>query len=221
MKDEALQGGRDTLTLEWKRPAGQPAQPAADDYVECHDVGVQQAVVVTRKQIVEEAVDEVVAFSKRMDNWRRTVRYLGSGGGGCCASWAAMYVACRAQDKNVEAEAARMPRAIVTVDQLDGWLVEAAVRAMASFEEKQALRYRYVWQYSDHWIKTKLKLRRTGVRLVLARAQRNLQQILAKLENPAKILTNNSHAGVDPRPESTDAHVGASSPLKKDEALID
>lgn len=222
MKNEALKGQRDTLTLGRSRAVGQQACPAVDDYVECHDNSTYQPrAAVAPVQISEAESEGDLAFSKRMDNWRRTVRYLGSRGGGCCASWAALYVACRVQDKNAEAEVARMPRAIVTVDQLDGWLVEAAVRSMISFDEKQALRYRYVWQYSEHWIKTKLKLRRTGVRLVLARAQRDLQQILAKLENPVRILSNNLHAGVDPRPESTDAHVGASLTLKKDEALID
>lgn len=95
------------------------------------------------------------------------------------------------------------------------------MRSMIDFEEKQALRFWYVWQYPEHWIKTKLMLRRTGVRLVLARAENNLQQILTRLENTARILSNNLHAGVDPRPESTDAHVGASLTLKNTEALID
>lgn len=160
------------------------------------------------------------AFESRMENWARTVRDGFGHGAGCCASWAAMYIASRSKDGNGDA-APPPPRSIVTVDQLDGWLVEAAVRSMITFEEKQVLRFWYVKKYPEHWIKSKLMLRRTGVRLVLARAENNLQKILANCDSPSKILFNNSHAGTVPRPESTDAHVGATLTLKNDEALID
>jgi hypothetical protein len=159
-------------------------------------------------------------FEQRMDNWRRTVRDgMRGGSGSCCASWAALYVKGRLQDRGDIDPAP--PRLSFTVDELDGWLIEAAVRSLVVFEEKQALRFWYVMQYPEHWIKSKLMLRRTGVRLVMARAENNLRLVLLNLDSPANILSNKLHAGIDPRPESTDAHVGASVTLEKVKALIE
>lgn len=166
------------------------------------------------------------AFERRMDNWRRTVRgSLGGGSGGFCATWARWYVICRTADSNrlktfVEPDISP-PRAPITVDELDGWLVEAAVRSLVDFNERRVLHFWYVFQYPEHWIKTKLLLRRSGVMLVKGRAENNLQKVFTRLENAANILSNNLHAGNVPRPESTDAHVGASLTLEKEKALID
>ena len=129
-------------------------------------------------------------FEKRMDNWRRTVRGGIGGGSACCASWAALYVKARAKDGNGNDPAP--PRQLISVDELDGWLIEAAVRSLVVFDEKMALRYWYVMQYPEHWIRSKLMLRANSVRLVMARAENNLREVLAKLDSPDNILSTNS-----------------------------
>ena len=210
---------RKTLTLGWSNGnKGERRAPSVDDYVEVpHEAPELRA---ENKVVPVDGFEDELRLQLRLENWRRTMISARAGSGSCCAAWAALYVASRVRDGNGDAPPGP-PREIVAVDQLDGWLVEAAVRMLPVFEERRALQLHYVWQYPEHWIKTKLKLRRTGLRLVLARAKRNLQQLLAQLENPAKILSNNLHAGVDPRPESTDAHVGATLTLKNPEALVD
>lgn len=157
-------------------------------------------------------------FVRRMENWRRVVRDGGSSAS-FCASWARLYVSCCTRDE-IEP---RYGGSLISPDVLDGWLVEAAVRTMISFDEKMALRYWYVLQYPEHWIKSKLVLRKTGVRIILARAENNLIKVLDKLDSAAIILSNrlqnNSHAGVDPRPDTSLMEVSVSA--KKSKALID
>lgn len=213
---------RDTLTLAWSGNGTADKAQRVDDYVELPSSGAAaQSHQRRNRRVAPIPVDESrLEFERRMENWRRTVRSaFGRGAGGCCASWAAMYVASRSKDGNGDEPAP--PRMIVSVDELDGWLIEAAVRSMRDFNEKQALRYQFVWQYPEHWIRSKLMLRATALRFVLARAERSLQEVLARLEDPATILSNNLHAGVDPRPESTDALVGAALTLKTADTLID
>lgn len=157
-------------------------------------------------------------FIRRMENWRRVVRDGGSSKS-FCASWARLYVSNRVRDE-IEP---RYSGTLISPDVLDGWLIEAAVRTLISFDEKMALRYWYVLQYPEHWIKAKLMLRKTGVRVVLARAENNLMKVLDKLDGADIILTNrlqnNSHAGVDPRPDTSLMEVPVSA--KKSKALID
>jgi hypothetical protein len=168
-------------------------------------------------------------FEKRMDNWRRVVRgSIGSGGGGYCAGWARLYVADRVKAEAAAARLSIVLGAVVVhgpgrdaVDELDGWLVEAAVRSLADFNERRILQFWYVYQWPEPWIKTKLMLRRSGIALIKGRAEANLQNVFTRLENAATILSNNLYAGKFPRPESTDAHVGATLTLEKDETLVE
>lgn len=160
------------------------------------------------------------SFERRMENWRRTVSGSTGPGSNCCAAWAALYVASRLRDGSGN-DAPDPPREIVSVDQLDGWLVEAAVRAIPVFELQQVLRFWWVRRYPEHWIKSKLMIRRGRFRLILGRAENALQRVLDRLENPTKIPHNNLHAGNVPRPESTDCPVGAVLTLESGEALIE
>ncbi len=157
-------------------------------------------------------------FFRRMDNWRRVVRGSGASGG-CCAGWARLYVASRVHDES----GPQYTGSLISPDVLDGWLVEAAVRSLISFDEKMALRYWHVFQYPEHWIKVKLMLRRSGVRLTLSRAENNLMRVLDKLSSPDIILSNksqnNSHAGIVPRPDTSDSEVFGR--VNTNEALID
>lgn len=139
--------------------------------------------------------DDGMLFEKRLDNWRRTVRYLGGGRGNACAFWAELYLKSRVDEE--DASKAQQPlRANITVEELDGWLVEAAWKALTDFDEKQALKFRFVYGYSDQWIRRKLGLRRMGVGHLLARAKMNLKKNLAKFEDSTKIHSNNLRAAV-------------------------
>jgi hypothetical protein len=73
---------------------------------------------------------------------------------------------------------------------------------MIHFDQKQALRYRYVFNYPDHWIKTKLQIRDGALHIVMSRALNNLKLLVDKLDGPDKIRSYNSHASIDPRPEA-------------------
>lgn len=128
----------------------------------------------------------------RLANWRDTVRYGHGSGGSACASWAAAYYAARSEREQALAISLQInvPRSSVylfNANELDGWLVETAVRGMIHFDQQQALRFKFVFEYPDHWIKTKLKLRDNALRLVLGRAQNNLEIVLKSLELPDKI----------------------------------
>lgn len=168
-----------------------------------------------------------MSFENRMMNWRNTVRGgIGGGGSSCCADWAAKYVAGR--NKREEALAISLqiiqPQSTLCradVNELDGWLVEAAVRTLGHFDQIQVLRFRYVWDYPDHFIRSKLLIRESALRIVLGRAVTNLKLVLEKLEAPVKIRAYNSHAGIVPRLEALAVPVGTPAPLERKEALID
>jgi hypothetical protein len=194
--------------------------------------GQQHYVTFYRKQNMKtncRAVPVVEAdelsFERRMLNWRDTVRGTSGGGGGCCSGWAAAYVAAR--NKREEALAislqineSRSLLSRVDVNELDGWLVEAAVRTMIKFDERQALRLRYVWEYPDHFIRTRLVIRESALRMIFARGITNLKLVLEKLDSPVKIRTYNSHAGIVPRLEALAVPVGTPAPLERKEALL-
>jgi DNA-directed RNA polymerase specialized sigma24 family protein len=140
------------------------------------------------------AEDEIL-LRKRLDNWKRTVRYLGGGRGNACAFWAELYLKSRVNEE--EANKPMQPlRVPVTVEELDGWLVEAAWKALMDFDEKQALKFRFVYGYSDHWITRKLGLQRMTVPHLLARARKSLKNNLDKFEDPTTIHINNLRANV-------------------------
>lgn len=171
---------------------------------------------------------ENMTFENRMMNWRDTVLSCGRGGAasGCCSGWAAAYVKARNKREEVLAISLEItqPNSLLyraDVNELDGWLVEAAVRAMIQFDQKQILRYRYVWEFSNHFIKNKLHINDTAIRIVLGRAKTNLNLVLEKLESPVKIRAYNLHARSVPRPEALAVPSGTPAPLGKKEALID
>lgn len=219
MSDDVQGGKRKVLTLAWRVAAGIRPE-LVDDYVQL-DEPARQRFVPTRRAVIPVVQCMEDEFERRMTNWRNTLyNPNGGGGGGCCAAWARWYVVTRDMDENalrrfIEPDLLTIaPR--ISVDELDGWLVEAAVRTLPIFEDRQVLRMHYVFRYPEHWIKTKLLLRNKAVRLVLARAQGNLKKVLQNLKPAANILANKLHAGTDPRPESIDAHVGASLTLKNE-----
>ena len=149
-------------------------------------------------------------FEARMTNWRKTVRY-GSGGDadGCCAGWARAYV--KARDDREKAIALELKLlepdsklARKEVDELDGWLVESAVAVLPYFDQRELLRLKYVWLFPNHFLKDKLRchnprINDSTLRIIHARATSNLKNVLAKLEQPAKIRSHNLHARYVPR----------------------
>jgi hypothetical protein len=191
-------------------------------------VSATEAVVLESVPISE--CHDYTRFDKRMDNWRRTVRgSLGGGRGGFCATWARWYVICRTVDRNIlktfiepDISPPRMP---ITVDELDGWLVEAAVRTLPNYDERKVLQFWHVFQSPEHWITKKLMLRRSSVMLVKGRAEINLQKVLRKLESANNLhsstLYTHSHAGNVPRPETKVALDGAALSLETEKASIE
>jgi hypothetical protein len=161
-----------------------------------------------------------VSLEKRLANWRDTVRDgKSSSSTTACASWAKAYVASRNEREQQLAIALQITRpesnlSRIEVDELDGWLIEEIVRSMIHFDQKQALRYRYVFNYPDHWIKTKLQIRDNALRIVMGRALNNLKLLLDKLDSPVKIRSYNSHAGIVPRPEALAVPLGTPAPLE-------
>lgn len=134
-------------------------------------------------------------FLGRMDNWRHVVSGSTSrGGSACCASWAKWYVALRMSEaipaQDVLESRTKPLRGLVTADELDGWLVEAAWRAMGDFNERQALKFLYVHQWPENKIRRQLVgVRGPHVPLIVARAKNNLESILKKLATANTILS--------------------------------
>ncbi|MRW86793.1 hypothetical protein GJ698_22235 [Pseudoduganella sp. FT26W] len=128
-------------------------------------------------------------FDARMDNWRRVVNG-GSGGADAsvCAAWAKWYVALRTSEAPPQSdvyEAKYKPlQPLVSPDVLDGWIVEEAYRKLGDFNDRMALKCRHIYGFDEARIRTKLKgVRGPHVRLVIARAENNLQAILKKLDS--------------------------------------
>lgn len=191
---------RDIITLQWRRAPGQPEVPRID-YVECHDLVRTAGVDVTvadEPTVREELHDPL---EKRLTNWRCTVRGgIASGDGGCCALWAQWYVTLNVEERTWPGE--RPPRPAgnsISVDTLDGWLVEACVRCLKP-DERTLLRMMYVFQEPEHVIKRELWLRRSGIRALKQEALSNLKKMLDRIGNTDTILRNNIHAGNVPRP---------------------
>ena len=173
-----------------------------------------------------------MSFENRMSNWRDTVLSGGRGGsGGCCTDWAAKYVAGRNKREEalaISLEIIKPSSNLIRIDvnELDGWLVEAAVRSLVCFDQKQVLRFRYVFEYPNHFIKNRLRpqyprINDASLSLIFGRAITNLKLVLEKLETPAKIRSYNLHARSVPRLEALAVPVGTPAPLEYQEALID
>jgi hypothetical protein len=133
-----------------------------------------------------------VALERRLENWRTTVREPKGETEGVCAFWAAAYIKARNDHQRrlaLELELIQPENKLSRVpeDELDGWLVEAAVRGMIHHDQKQLLRFRYVFDYPDHWIRTKLKIRVSQYKIIHAKALQNLLYLLDNAPAPAKI----------------------------------
>lgn len=134
------------------------------------------------------------SFDGRMDNWRRVVRdAAGSSASGCCAAWAKWYVAMRvsaaAPAQDVMEERIKPLRGVVSADYLDGWMVEAAWRMLGDYNDRMALKAKYIYHFPNDRVRTHLKgVRGSHVQLVVARAEQRLQVILKALERAETIL---------------------------------
>lgn len=89
------------------------------------------------------------ALVERLENWRRVVLTRGDTRE-TCARWAAWYVTLR------DLRSGEVRPAGISPDVLDGWLVEAAWRALPNHVSKWILRYRYVFNMSQEQIQTRL-----------------------------------------------------------------
>lgn len=129
-------------------------------------------------------------FLGRMDNWRKVVHGRANAGATSqyCASWARAYVQRRIAEAPPEsdlAEAHARPLSpLVPADMLDGWLVEAAWRSIGCYNERQALKALYIQRWPADQIRRFLRgVRGSHVPLVIAKAEKNLQSLLNKLED--------------------------------------
>ncbi|KQV84966.1 hypothetical protein ASD15_07465 [Massilia sp. Root351] len=133
-------------------------------------------------------------FASRMDNWRRVVNSQTGSASSCCAAWAKWYVALRVSEgppaKDVLDEKVKPLRGVVTADHLDGWMIEAAWRMLGDYNDRMALKAKYVFQFPDDRIRLQLKgVRGPHVKLVVARAEKRLQDLLITLESADTILS--------------------------------
>lgn len=139
----------------------------------------------------------------RLDNWGRVMR-VSKGKPVFCAPWAREYY--RLRDKQHQALAAQLnltysAQAGCEVDLMDAMLIERAVCMLATFEQKQVLKMRYVMNYSDAWIKSRLRVRNRDVCMMFARTFADLNFFLARFEKMDTIRPHdNLHAGVDSAP---------------------
>ncbi len=133
------------------------------------------------------------AFLERMENWRRVVRGPAgaSGESQYCAGWAKLYVHLRtseaapAQDEIERRLAPLNP--LVGDDVLDGWLVEAAWRTLGDYNEREALRCMYIYQWPEEHLRRRLRVRGRQIPLVMAKAENKLQAVLNSLGSLATI----------------------------------
>ncbi|MGW8391116.1 hypothetical protein [Pseudoduganella sp. HUAS MS19] len=144
-------------------------------------------------------------FLARMDNWRKVVYGKVSAGANSqyCASWARAYVQRRVAEEPPESDViearVRPLSPLVPADMLDGWLVEAAWRSMGCYNERQALKALYIQRWPADQIRRFLRgVRGSHVPLVIAKAERNLQSILNKLDDTVIIPSTTCLPG---RPE--------------------
>lgn len=133
-------------------------------------------------------------FAGRMDNWRRVVSQPAAAASSCCAAWAKWYVALRVSaappTQDVLDEKVKPLRGVVSADHLDGWMVEAAWRMLGDYNDRMAIKAKYIYQFPDDRIRLHLKgVRGPHVKLVVARAEKRLQDLLITLEGADSILS--------------------------------
>lgn len=126
------------------------------------------------------------AFLARMDNWRKVAK--GAGGAAdssaaYCAGWAKLYVKLRTSEAppaEDQADAKIRPLSpLVSVDVLDGWLVESAWRTLGDSNAREALKRLYIQGWPVRELRKFLKgVRGPHVQLVVAKAERDLQEVL-------------------------------------------
>jgi hypothetical protein len=141
-----------------------------------------------------QAADSRAQFDGRMANWRRVVGGQTSGASSCCAAWAKWYVALRVSEAppaQEELEERIKPlRGQVSADYLDAWMVEAAWRMLGDYNDRMAIKAKYIYQFPEDRIRLHLKgVRGPHVKLVVARAENNLKALLRVLERADTILS--------------------------------
>lgn len=122
---------------------GQSGMSGPDEFIARMRTGVRIS------RIASSALAPTPALEARLENWRRVVLTRGDTRG-TCALWAAWYVSLRDLKSREE-----RPRGIAP-DILDGWVVEAAWRALPNHVSKWILRYRYVFNMGQEQIQTRL-----------------------------------------------------------------
>ena len=143
---------------------------------------------------VSVGTDRPQQFEGRMANWRRVVQGPASSASSCCASWAKWYVALRVSaappSREVIDEKVKPLRGVVSADHLDGWMVEAAWRMMGDYNDRMAIKAKYIYQFPEDRIRVHLKgVRGPHVKLVVARAEKRLQALLITLARADTILS--------------------------------
>lgn len=168
-------------------------------------------------------------LERRLHNWRSVVLFGRGTSGSCCASWAAAYIAQR------DLEMIKSIASIMTLrefeilatgglkpstDQLDGWLIERAVRSIPLEDQRAVLRAKFVWQSSWEEISRKLRVynRRANkavAHVVLCKALSSLQDALAQIKSDARIQPYNLHTWSVPCPEAQAVPLGTPAPKEK------
>lgn len=126
-------------------------------------------------------------FESRMANWHQVVRGQGGGVGGSqyCAGWAKLYVHLRTSEappaQDLLEQRIKPLSPLVSNDELDGWLVEAAWRTIGDYNERMALKSLYIYRWPPEAIRRHLKVRGRQVSMVIAKAEKTLQGILKTL----------------------------------------
>jgi hypothetical protein len=133
-------------------------------------------------------------FIARMDNWRKVVHGPVKAGSASqyCAGWAKLYVHLRTSEappaEDVRDERIKPLSPLVSANELDGWLVEAAWRTLGDYNERQALKSLYIYRWPTDQIRRFLRgVRGPHVPLVIAKAEKNLQRVLKCLGDAATI----------------------------------
>jgi hypothetical protein len=133
-------------------------------------------------------------FLARMDNWRKVVHGPVTAGAASqyCAGWAKLYVHLRTSEappaQELLDEKHKPLSPLVSANVLDAWLVEAAWRTLADYNERQALKSLYIQRWPASQIRRFLRgVRGPHVPLVIAKAEKNLQRVLKCVDEAATI----------------------------------